>query len=204
MPPAKNLDLHGNAPDSASAVLLMVDVINDMEYEGGDSLLKQALPMAERLAALKRRAKAAGLPAVYANDNFGRWQSDFASLVRHCTQDEVRGREVARVLTPEDDDYFVLKPKHSAFFATPLETLLSYLGVNTLILTGLTTDSCVLFTATDAFLRDYHLIVVEDCVTAIEPEWHREALAYMARTMKVRVTDSDAIDLSPLARPRAA
>ena len=204
MRPAKNLDLHGNAPDCASAVLLMVDVINDMEYEGGDTLLEQALPMAERLAVLKRRARAAGLPAIYANDNFGRWQSDFASLVRHCTQDLVRGREVARLLTPEDDDYFVLKPKHSAFFATPLETLLSYLGVNTLILTGLTTDSCVLFTAADAFLRDYHLIVVEDCVTAIEPEWHRDALAYMARAMKVGVTDSASIDLTPLARPRAA
>jgi nicotinamidase-related amidase len=204
MPPAKNRDLHGNAPDCASAVLLMVDVINDMEYEGGDKLLEQALPMAERRAALKRRARAAGLPAIYANDNFGRWQSDFASLVRHCVQDAVRGREVARLLAPEDDDYFVLKPKHSAFFATPLETLLSYLGVDTLILTGLTTDSCVLFTAADAFLRDYHLVVVDDCVTAIEPEWHREALAYMARAMKVGVTNSESLDLTPLARPRAA
>jgi len=204
MPPAKNLDLHGNAPDCASAVLLMVDVINDMEYEGGDKLFEQALPMAGRLAALKRRARAAGLPVIYANDNFGRWQSDFASLVRHCVQDLVRGREVARLLAPEDDDYFVLKPKHSAFFATPLETLLSYLGVDTLILTGLTTDSCVLFTAADAFLRDYHLVVVEDCVTAIEPEWHREALAYMTRAMKVGVTDSESLDLTPLAPPRAA
>ena len=204
MPPAKNLDLHGNAPDSASAVLLMVDVINDMEYEGGDKLLKQALPMAERLAALKASAKAAGLPVIYANDNFGRWQSDFATLVRHCTEDVVRGREVARLLTPQDDDYFVLKPKHSAFFATPLETLLSYLGADTLILTGLTTDSCVLFTAADAFIRDYNLIVVEDCVAAIESAWHRDALAYMARVMKVRVTDSESIDVTPLARPRAA
>lgn len=204
MPPAKNPDLHGNAPDSASAVLLMVDVINDMEYEGGDKLLKQALPMAERLAGLKSRAKAAGLPAIYANDNFGRWQSDFASQVRHCTEDPVRGRAVARLLTPEDDDYFVLKPKHSAFFATPLETLLSYLGANTLILTGIATDSCVLFTAADAFLRDYDLIVVEDCVAAIEPAWHHDALSYMARVMKVRVCDSASIDLAPLARPRAA
>ena len=202
--PAKNLDLHGNAPDSASAVLVIVDVINDMEYEGGEQLLAQALPMAERLAVLKRRAKAAGLPAIYANDNFGRWKSDFASQVRHCVEEPVRGRPVARLLVPEPDDYFVLKPKHSAFFATPLETLLAYLGANTLVLAGIATDSCVLFTAVDGFLRDYHLIVAEDCAAAIDLQHHREALAYMARVMDVRVVTSDAIDLAPLARPHAA
>ena len=204
MPPAKNPDLHGNAPDRASAVLLMVDVINDMEYEGGDKLFKQALPMAERLAALKGRAKAAGLPAVYANDNFGRWQSDFASLVRHCTQDLVRGREVARLLAPEDDDYFVLKPKHSAFFATPLDTLLGYLGVKTLVVSGLTGDMCVLFTAADAFLRDLHIIVAEDCVASIDPEENRLALRHMARVMDAEVIPSAEIDLARLQRPRAA
>jgi nicotinamidase-related amidase len=160
--------------------------------------------MAARLAELKRRAKTAGLPAIYANDNFGRWPSDFASQVRHCVDEPVRGQPVARLLLPEDDDYFVLKPKHSAFFATPLETLLTYLGANTLIVTGIATDSCVLFTAADAFLRDFHMIVPEDCVAAIDPDDHREALDYIARVMKARVATSTAIDLSPLSRPRAA
>jgi len=202
--PARNPDLHGNAPDSASAVLLLIDVINDMEFEGGDRLLAQALPMAERLAAFKRRARAAGIPAVYANDNWGRWQSDFATLVRHCADEPVRGRPVVRTLLPDDDDYFVLKPKHSAFFATPLETLLKYLGARTLILTGIATDSCVLFTAADAFLRDFELIVPEDCVSAIEPDDHRQALRYMARVMDVTVAASGALDLAGLCRRRAA
>ena len=200
MPPARNPDLHGKAPDKASVALLLVDVINDLEFPGGDQLLVHAEPMAARLAAFKRRVKGAGIPAIYANDNFGRWQSDFASLVRHCTEDSVRGRPVARLLVPEDDDYFVLKPKHSAFFATPLETLLAYLGVKTLILTGLTTDSCVTFTAADAFVRDFHVIVPDDCVTSIDPEDHRQALHRMTRAMKVEVRASDAIDLAPLLR----
>ena len=202
--PAKNPDLHGNAPDKAAVALLLVDVINDLEFPGGDRLLAPAQTMAARLAALKRRVKDAGLPAIYANDNFGRWQSDFASLVRHCTEDPVCGSAIARRLAPEDDDYFVLKPKHSAFFATPLDTLLKYLGVTTLILTGLTTDSCVWFTATDAFLRDYNVIVPEDCVAAIDAEDHREALRSMARVMKVDVCRSDDIDLDGLKRSRAA
>ena len=171
-----------------------------MEFEGGERLLAQALPMAEQLVALKRRAKAAGLPAIYANDNFGRWQSDFATQVRHCLGEPVRGQPVARLLAPEDDDYFVLKPKHSAFFATPLETLLTYLGANTLLLTGIATDSCVLFTAADGFLRDYHQIVVEDCVAAVDAHAHREALAYMTRVMKVRVARSGSIDLTSFSR----
>ena len=202
--PAKNSDLHGNTPDRAPAVLLLIDVINDMEFEGGDRLLAHALPMAERLAVLKRRAEAAGIPSVYANDNFGRWKSDFASQVRHCTHDPVRGRPVARLLAPGPEDYFVLKPKHSAFFATPLETLLRYLGTTTLILAGLTTDICVLFTAADVYLRDLHLIVAEDCVTAIEPEDHRQALEYMARVMKAQIQPAAEIDLPKLARPLAA
>jgi nicotinamidase-related amidase len=200
----ENRDLHGNAPDEAPTALLLIDVVNDLEFEGGEQLLAHALPMAERLAALKRRARAAGIPAVYANDNFGRWKSDFASLVRHCTSEPVRGRPVARLLEPDPDDYFVLKPKHSAFFATPLDTLLRYLGTTTLIVTGLTTDVCVLFTAADTYLRDLHLVVVEDCVAAIEPEDHRQALAYMARVMKAEVVRAAEVDLPRLARARAA
>ena len=202
--PAKNPDLHGNAPDNAPVVLLMVDVINDMEYPGGDKLFVQAQPMAERLAALKRRIRAAGIPAIYANDNFGKWQSDFATLVRHCTEEEVCGRPVARLLAPEAEDYFVLKPKHSAFFATPLETLLKYLGAHTLILAGITGDMCVLFTAADAFLRDYQVIVAEDCVASIEPEDNEQALRYMARVMDADVRPSADIDLARLKRPPRA
>jgi nicotinamidase-related amidase len=200
---ARNPDLHGNAPDKAPVALLLVDVINDLEFPEGRELFIHAEPMAARLAAFKRRVKAAGIPAIYANDNFGKWQSDFATLVRHCTEDDVCGRPIARLLAPEEDDYFVLKPKHSAFFATPLETLLAYLGVTTLILTGLTTDSCVSFTATDAFLRDFNVIVPEDCVAAIEPEDHRRALDSMVRVMKVKVCTSADIDLARLQRPRA-
>ena len=118
--PARNADLHGNVPENARAALLLVDVINDMEFEGGEKLIRHALPMARRLARLKARARAVGIPAVYVNDNFGRWRSDFRVVVEHCLTSGVRGEEVARLLRPHDDDYFVLKPKHSGFYATTL------------------------------------------------------------------------------------
>ena len=110
-----------------------------------------------------------------------------------------------RALAPDHDrDYFVLKPKHSAFFATPLETLLTYLGAKTLILTGLTGDMCVLLTAGDAFLRDFHLVVPSDCLASIDPMENRRALAYMKRVFDADVRASGTVDFAHLARLRAA
>ena len=134
---ARSFDRLHHAPDQADLALVLIDVINDLEFDGGENLLTRAMPMAHALAALIRRAKARGIPAIYANDNFGRWRSDFPKLVQRCLHTGVRGRPVVAHLQPEEDDYFVLKPKHSAFFQTNLEILLDYLGAKSLILTGI-------------------------------------------------------------------
>src|SRR4051812_10620948 len=105
--PAKNEDLHGNAPDSSAVALLLIDVNNDLDFPEGDMILDAALRMAKALSALKRRAKAAGIPCVYVNDNFGRWQSNFNAQVEHCLEDGVRGKPLVEILRPEEDDYFV-------------------------------------------------------------------------------------------------
>jgi nicotinamidase-related amidase len=200
--PAKNRELHGNAPDSSPLAVLLVDVISDFEFDGGDRLLTHARPMARRLAALARRARALGVPVLYVNDNFGRWRSDFASLVRHCLRDRVKGRPIARLLRPARRDYFVLKPKHSAFMATPLETLLTYLGTERLVVTGLTADRCVLFTAADAHMRDFRVHVPRDCVASIDLDDHARALVHMERVLGADLTPSTALDLPRLARRR--
>ncbi len=197
--PAKNDDLHGNVPDTAATALVLIDVINDLEFEGGGALLAHALPMAKRIAELKRRAKRAGIPTIYANDNYGRWQSDFTKLIDHVRGDGVRGRPIADLLLPEEDDYFVLKPKHSGFYSTTLDTLLDYLKVKTLILTGMAGNICVLFTASDAFMRDFHLVVPADCVASIEPEENDVALRQMQRILHADVTPSIDLDLRHLA-----
>jgi nicotinamidase-related amidase len=197
--PAKNDDLHGNVPDTAATVLILIDVINDLEFEGGDALLASALPMAERIAALKRRTKRAGIPAIYANDNYGRWQSDFTKLIDHVRGDGVRGKPIADLLLPEEDDYFVLKPKHSGFYSTTLDTLLDYLEVRTLILTGIAGNSCVLFTASDAFMRDFHLFVPADCVASIDQQDNEYALRQMQRVLHADITPSTNLNLAQLA-----
>ena len=202
--PAKNDDLHGNVPDHSRVALLLIDVINDLEFPGGEKLVEHALPMAERIAALKRRAKQIGIPVIYVNDNFGRWQSDLyahssrSKLIDHCLEDGVRGEPIVRLLRPDEDDYFVLKPKHSGFFSTTLDTLLTYLGARTVILTGVAGNICILFTANDAYMRDFNLIVPADCVASNDAEENRHALEQIATVLKADVTPSVALDLAAL------
>ncbi len=190
----RNSDLHGNAPDNAPVVLLLVDVINDFEFAGGGQLLRHALPAAKRIAALKTRCARTGIPAVYINDNFGKWRSDFKKLVSHCLKDDVRGQKIVELLKPQRDDYFVLKPKHSGFYSTTLDLLLQHLGAQTLILTGFTGDICILFTACDAFLRDYRLIIPRDCVVSEDEKENRAALQYMQRVLEADVRPSPDIE----------
>jgi nicotinamidase-related amidase len=113
--PDKNPDLHGNVPDTSSVALLIVDMINDLEFPGGDTLAEQIMPVAHAIKNLRDLAKARGIPTIYVNDNFGRWQSDQTAVIERCLDNEVRGRPSVRLITPEPDDYFVLKPKHSGF-----------------------------------------------------------------------------------------
>jgi len=201
--PAKNEDLHGMVPDTADVALLLLDVINDLEFEGGEQLLEHALPMAHNLAAFKQRARAAGIPAIYVNDNYGRWQSDFTRLIEHCMESDVRGRPMVELLLPGERDYFVLKPKHSGFFSTTLDVLLDYLKARTLIITGVAGNICVLFTANDAYMRDFNLVVPSDCVASNEAEDNRHALEQIRKVLKADVTLSTALDLETLKRSAA-
>jgi nicotinamidase-related amidase len=199
---AAGSDLHGNVPDESPVALLIVDMINDLEFDGGEKLLQSALPAAGKLSHLKTRAKKLKIPVIYVNDNFGRWQSNFEKQLEHCLMDGVRGEPVVKLIRPEHDDYFVLKPKHSAFFSTTLETLLNHLKAKTLILTGLTGDVCIMFTAQDAYLRDYKIIVPRDCVASIDDRENEYALNQMARVMKADISPSTEIDLNALVADR--
>ena len=195
-------DLHGSAPDYCETALLLVDVINDLEFPEGEQLLKAAGPMADRIAALKKRLKGAGVPAVYVNDNFGRWQSNLDNLLEHCLEDDVLGTPMVERLIPEEDDYFVLKPKHSAFFSTTLDTLLRYLGTKRLIITGVATNICILFTANDAYMRDFELFIPSDCVAANTVKEHKWALDQMERLLGADIRESSKIRTSMLSRKR--
>jgi nicotinamidase-related amidase len=184
--PHSSPDLHGNAPDRCEVALLLIDVINDFEFETGKQLYPAAFKAARELQQLKRRARTASVPCIYVNDNYGRWRSDFKMQVRHCLEDKTRGAPIVQLLLPDEDDYFVLKPKHSAFYQTCLAVLLDHLHTRQLVIGGFTTESCVTFSATDAYLRGYELIVASDGCAANDPKGHRGALTQMQRTLHAR------------------
>jgi nicotinamidase-related amidase len=190
--PRRSPDLHGNAPHESEQVLLVIDAINDFEWEGAAPLRPKAVKAAEAIAKLKARARLAAVPTIYVNDNYGQWRSDFHSQVDHCLQSR-HGRRVAELLRPTQDDYYILKAKHSGFYASPLNLLLEHIKAQELILTGFTSHSCILFTAMDAYLRDYRLIVPADCVAACDPKDHNRALEQMESSLRARILMSRSI-----------
>lgn len=188
----------------AGTALLLIDVINDLDFEGAEPLIAQAGPMARQLAALKRRAVAAGIPAIYVNDNFGQWRSDFHQTVRHCTAPASPGRSVSRRLRPTRSDYFVLKPKHSGFYDTTLDTLLDTLEIRRVIVTGIAGNICVLFTANDAYMRGLELIAPSDCIVSNSDADNAHALRKIATVLKGAVVPSSAIAFKAAARTGAS
>jgi nicotinamidase-related amidase len=177
------------------AAVLLIDVINDFDFSDADSLLKQAIPAAQAIKRLRAEAQKLGVPVVYVNDNFGLWHSERAKIVEHCRSSKSKGRAVVDLLAPETDDYFVIKPRHSGFYATNLPVLLPHLKARRLVLTGFATDICVLFTANDAYMRNYALWVPEDCTAASTPERTREAVQLMSKVVKAETRATGALAL---------
>lgn len=186
-------DLHGMVPDSNETVLLLIDVINHLDFEGNEELLKVVETIGKRIAALKAAAHRAGIPVVYVNDNFGRWKSDFHNVIEYVINENKPGKGLALLLQPEEDDYFVLKPKHSAFYCTPLDILLNHLDAETIILAGFAGNICVLFTANDAYMRNFKLIVPSDCIGSNTKEENDICLEQMSKLLKADTRSSDVI-----------
>ncbi|MDF2640429.1 MAG: isochorismatase [Novosphingobium lindaniclasticum] len=165
---------------SGHTALLIIDMINRFDFEGAEALLPKAREAAKVIADLRQEAVKRGHPVIYVNDNFGEWHSERSRLVAQALDG---GEEIARLLEPARDDYFVIKPQFSGFYATNLPVLLPKLGVTRLVLTGVATDICVLFTAADAHMREYGLWVPSDAVAAESDERSRWALGIMEHAM---------------------
>ena len=176
-------------------VLLILDMISCWSFPDGAALQRQAARVAPCIARLKRRCVASRVPVIYANDNSGQWRSDFKFVVDESLGADSLGAEITRVLRPGDGDYFVLKPKHSAFFATPLEILLDHVRAKRLVIAGVTGDQCVLNTAADARMRDFDVVVPSDCVASLTPERNRRAIEHLRDALQLRTTPARALRL---------
>jgi nicotinamidase-related amidase len=182
----------------SAVVLILIDVINHFEFPDGQRLLRNALPIAPRLAHLKERARRSGIPTIYVNDNFGQWRSNASKLLEYCLRPEALGHKFVERLRPDDEDYLVLKPMHSAFYQSPLDVLLRHLGASSLVLCGLATNSCITCTAHDANMRDFRLFVPSDCSAARSRREHQHAIELIKTMSHASVLPSSKLRLASL------
>lgn len=168
-------------------VLLLVDVINPLDFPEASELAPAALQAARATRRL-RRLLGPSVPTLYANDNFGHWRSDFAALVHRVSRGRGAGAQMARLLKPRRGDITLLKPRHSAFYGSPLDLLLEHIGAREILIAGVATDICVQMTAMDAFLRGYRLHVPSDCTAAETEQKKAAALRYMKDILRCRIS----------------
>jgi len=189
---------HGLPPDRSASVLIILDMISDYRFPDGAQVLRAARRIAPRIRALRERMRAAHLATLYVNDNLGRWRSDMRQLIEHCAAPTAKGADVTDMLAPHPLDYFILKPRHSAFYATPLEALLDHLRARRLILTGVSSHQCVMFTANDAHVRNFELLIPRDCIAAPTTADTRFALKYFSSVLDANTTASSSLRLTAL------
>ncbi|MCP3029034.1 cysteine hydrolase family protein [Halobacillus sp. A5] len=173
--------------------LLIIDMINKMDFDGGEDLLEQSREIVNPINELRRQAKQAGVPVIYVNDNFGLWQDNADELIAECRRGP--GASIIKEVMPADDDYFIIKPKHSGFFGTQLSILLEQLEVKNLILTGVAGDICVLFTANDAYMRDFILWVPKDTIASEKVEDNNNALQIIKRSLFANIQSTTEISM---------
>lgn len=180
-------------PAAGGAALLILDMINTLDFDGADKLRPVMETAADAILHLRAEADRLGVPVIYVNDNHGQWHSDRERIVERAL-DTPGGDLVAR-MRPRRQDFFVIKPQFSGFYATNLPVLLPKLEATRLMITGVAADICVLFTAADAHMRAYQLWVPSDAVASSRPEHQRWALQIMQKAMDADVRASTELSL---------
>jgi nicotinamidase-related amidase len=184
--------------------LLVIDVLSDFRFGEGAALLRRFRPRIAPLAGLLARARAAGVPVIYANDNFGRWRSSLVDVVDRLRESNPEVWRTLAPIRPEPNDYVVLKPRHSAFYCTPLDLLLEALDVDRLVLTGVSASSCIWFTGADAHVRGYGVVVPVDGVAARTMRLERAVLELMRESLAAKTPQARGVRLRPPRRSRHA
>jgi len=179
--------LEPRARSSGRIALLLLDVITDFDFPDGPGVRRALARQAPALRGLLRRARDHRVPVIYVNDNLGAWRSDAPALIAHCTREGLEGAALVKTLSPALSDEIVLKPRHSAFYGTALEQLLEERGVDTLLVAGISAESCVWMTACDAHTRGFQLLVPQDTMAGVSARAVRATLTGLGEVLGARV-----------------
>jgi nicotinamidase-related amidase len=179
------------AETSTDTALIVVDMLNSYEHEDADALIASVRETVSPMQALIGEAHERAIPIVYVNDNYGDWTATRETL----SQRALAGAERSLVepVLPPDDVAFVTKARHSIFYETPLDYLLRSQGLKRIVLAGQVTEQCILYSALDAYVRHYSIVVPRDAVAHIHEDLAEAALTMMQTNMRAHVARSQAV-----------
>lgn len=175
--------------------LLIIDVINGMDFPEAKKLLKNSLPIAPHILALKKRFKKKGAPVIFVNDSYGHWRSNWEQVYADCVHPSRIGSKFTQLFMPEEDDYVVLKPKHSGFYSSNLENLLNELDITKVVITGIAGNICVLFTVNDAYMRGYEIHVPSNCIASNTKFENNYALSHLKTVFRIKTSPSKSVKI---------
>ncbi|MGG5254506.1 isochorismatase family cysteine hydrolase [Neobacillus sp. SM06] len=169
--------------------LIIIDMINHFDFPDGAALAEKTRQIVQPIKKLKEQFNQKGYPVIFVNDHYNLWQADMGKIIDFCRNE--KSNSIFEELLPGSEDYFLIKPKHSAFYGTALNTLLHQLKVDTLILAGIAGNICVLFSANDAYMREYRLFVPKNCIASVEDQDNQYALTMMQNVLKANIETTD-------------
>jgi nicotinamidase-related amidase len=176
-----------------ATALLVVDMLNPYEHPEADRLAERVGEALPGIETLLRRAGEAETPVVHVNDNYGDWNSSSEELARQALAGA--HPELVEPVLPPDGGSFVVKARHTTFYETPLEYLLDQMGVGRLVFSGQVTEQCILYSALDAYVRHFDVVIATDAVAAIYDELGEAALTMMERNMDADLARAEDVDL---------
>ncbi|OXS73115.1 isochorismatase family cysteine hydrolase [Domibacillus enclensis] len=165
--------------------LLIIDMMNDFQFPKGEQLARYADETVPSISQLKNHFHEREWPVIYINDHYQLWKADIALILEHVTNDI--SDPIIQKIKPDDKDYFLIKPKHSGFYGTALNTLLHELDVKSVAITGVAGNICVFFTANDAYMREFEVYVPKDAIASEEKKYNEYALEMMERVLNADV-----------------
>jgi nicotinamidase-related amidase len=171
--------------DQTHYALLIIDMINPFNFTHGPILASKTLQIVQPIKQLKEYFNEKNWPVIFVNDHYDLWQANLGKIIELCRNE--KSDPIFKQLLPGDNDYFLIKPKHSAFYGTALNTLLHQLKVNTLIITGIAGNICVLFTANDAYMREYRIMAPANCIASVDDKDNQYALTMMENVLKASI-----------------
>ena len=174
----------------SDVAVLVIDMLNTYEHEDAEALVPNVADVMDPLTGLIATARDRDdVDLIYVNDNYGNFTADFDDIVDAALHGE--RPDLVEPIAPDENCLRLLKVRHSAFYASSLDYLLRRLEARRLILTGQVTEQCILYTALDAYVRHFEIVVPSDAVAHIDPELSDAALTMMHKNMHAEIMPAE-------------